>query len=372
VTQKNPVSYNYLHKSMIHRLVHTYRVLSANHFSGVIGGQVTALFTLRNRHGAFVKVCNYGARIVQVVVPDALGVLGDVALGYNDLAALQRPAPEGVPSMGAFIGRYANRIADGQFSLDGLSYQLSRNSGQHCIHGGEGGSRYAVFTATQTADNQLTLHHRFSPQNDGFPGTVDLTVTYTLSDENALSVAWQALAVDAPTVASFTSHVFFNLSLREQATVEDHRLQLHAAHFLPLHASLLPTGERLPVQGTAFDFRQAKRLGHDLRSAQPQIALCGGYDHHFLVDDWDGQLKKVAGLSAADGTRRLIVYSTEPGIQLFTANGLDEAQCGFAPHSGVCLEPSYFPDSPNNPAFPSTRLGAGDTRTGQIIYDFKV
>jgi aldose 1-epimerase len=368
--KKNGLPYKYLHKRMNRTQAHTFRVLSPNHFNGLIGGQAVALFTLSNRQGAFVKVCNYGARIVQIVMPDAKGDLGDVALGFNTLADVQRASPEGVPSMGAFIGRYANRIAGGQFSLDGLSYQLPQNSAEHCIHGGVGGSRYAVFTATQTADNELVLHHRFTSENDGFPGAVNLTVTYHLSGANALSVAWHALAVDAPTVASFTSHVFFNLSLGATDTVADHSVQLRAAHYLPLKTNLVPTGEILPVKGTPFDFRQAKRVGQEVHSAHPQMVLCGGYDHHFAIDDWDGRLKKVARVRAPQGARRLTVYSTEPGIQLFTANGLDEALCGFARHSGLCLEPSYFPDSPNQPAFPSTRLAAGQSRRGQIIYDF--
>ncbi len=350
----------------------TYRRLQRTAFQTNLHGESVDLFTLRNTNGAFVNVCNYGARVVQIVVPDVHGVLGDVALGFDNLAGLMRPVPTGVPSMGAFIGRYANRIANAQFSLDGKVYHLSKNSGEHCIHGGVGGSRYAVFRALQTAGNQIELRYRFIPQNDGFPAVFDLCVSYTLTDTNALRVAWQATAQDAPTVASFTSHVFFNLANSVSSSVEDHTLQLNAAHYLPLRPDAAPTGEMLALESTPFDFRKPQRIGEHLHSVHPQIALCGGYDHHFVVDAWDTKLRTVAHVFEPQSGRTLTVSSTEPGIQLFTANGLDAAQCGFARHSGVCLEPSYFPDSPNHANFPSTRLGAGETRQGEIVYAFGV
>jgi aldose 1-epimerase len=349
--------------------MHLPRQLLRRDFQASLHGLAIDLFELRNRNGAFVKVCNYGARVVQIVMPNSQGELGDVALGFNDLAGLLRPSPTGVPSMGAFIGRYANRIADATFTLDEHRYQLSKNSSQHCIHGGQGGSRYAVFSATQTATNQVELRHTFTPANDGFPGTLNLCVTYTLDDANALRIAWQAVAVDEATVANFTSHVFFNLS-KDGRAVGEHRLQLHASRYLPLQANQAPTGELLAVDGTPFDLRQPTRLAAQLHSPHPQIALCGGYDHHFAIDDWDGALKPVATVHEADSGRTLTLSSTEPGVQLFTANGLDAAACGFAKHSGLCIEPSYFPDSPNQPHFPSTRLAAGDTRYGEIVYAF--
>jgi aldose 1-epimerase len=351
-------------------LLHTYKVLSPNRFIGELDGQAIGLFTLRNANGAFVNICNYGARVVQIVVPSAEGVLGDVALGFEDLEGCMRASPNGVPSMGAFIGRYANRIANGQFSLEGKAHQLSINSGTHCIHGGQGGSRYAVFSTQQTAGNQLVLTHTFTPENDGFPGNLKLTVTYILDDTNALRIAWQACALDTATVASFTSHVFFNLSNAPASPVSNHLVQLHAQRYLPLQANQVPTGELLPVAGTPFDFRQTKRLGLDLYSDYPQIMLCGGYDHHFAVDDWNGKLQRIATVTEPSSARTLTVFSTEPGVQLFTANGLDQAQCGFARHSGLCIEPSYFPDSPNQTSFPSTRLDAGQERTGEIVYAF--
>jgi aldose 1-epimerase len=356
----------------MNQVTHTYRRLQRRAYQGNLHGESVDLFTLCNASGAFVNVCNYGARVVQIVIPDARGVLGDVALGFDDLAGLVRPAPSGVPSMGAFVGRYANRIADAQFSLEGQFHQLSKNSGEHCIHGGQGGSRYAVFKATQTATNQLVLEHIFTPANDGFPGRLNLCLTYTLDETHALRIEWQAEALDAPTVASFTSHVFFNLSGDPSTSVAHHKVQLQAQRYLPLRPNLAPTGELMPVAGTPFDFRLAKLVGKAWHSEYPQIALCGGYDHHFSVDDWNGQLQRVATVTELSTGRVLKVYSTEPGIQLFTANGLDEAACGFARHSGLCIEPSYFPDSPNQPHFPSARLDTGQTRHGKIIYAFSV
>jgi aldose 1-epimerase len=226
-----------------------------------------------------------------------------------------------------------------------------------------------VFSATQTATNQLELRHTFTPTNDGFPGTLNVCVTYTLDDANALRIAWQAVAVDEATVANFTSHVFFNLS-NDGSAVGEHCVQLHASRYLPLQANQAPTGELLAVDGTPFDLRQPTRLALQLHSPHPQIALCGGYDHHFAIDDWNGELKTIATVQEANSGRMLTVSSTERGVQLFTANGLDAAACGFAKHSGLCIEPSYFPDSPNQPHFPSTRLAADEMRRGEIVYAF--
>jgi aldose 1-epimerase len=356
----------------MNQATHSYRQLQRSAFQGNLHGESVDLFTLRNASGAFVNVCNYGARVVQIVMPDARGVLGDVALGFDDLAGLMRPSPSGVPSMGAFIGRYANRIADAQFSLDGQRHQLSKNSGDHCIHGGRGGSRYAVFNAYQTAANQMVLSHRFTTQSDGFPGSIELLLTYKLDDFNALHISWEARAFDAATVASFTSHVFFNLASNPSTSVTHHKVQLQASRYLPLLPNLAPTGELLPVAGTPFDFRSAKSIGRDWDSAHPQIALCAGYDHHFAVDDWDGRLQRVATVTEPRSGRTLTVHSTEPGLQLFTANGLNVDACSFARRSGLCIEPSYFPDSPNQPHFPSTHLEAGQTRHGAMVYAFSV
>lgn len=347
------------------------RTLQRSQFQGRVNGLATDLHTLKNASGATVSVCNYGARIVQIVMPNARGDRGDVALGFNDLAGLLRPSPQGVPSMGAFIGRYANRIGLAQLPLNGQLYSLAPNSGGHSLHGGPGGSRYQVFSAQQLSATQLELRHQFTPANDGFPGTLALTLTYTLSESNALSIAWLAQAIDAPTVASFTSHVFFNLC--GAGSVNDHTLQLHASRFLPLNAQGLPTGDLRSTCGTPFDCASPTRLAHGLSgsgSIHPQIALCGGYDHHWAIDAWDGSLKTIGRVSEPSSGRTLEIFSTEPGVQVFTANGLDAAHCGFAKHSGLCVEPSYFPDSPKHAHFPSTQLAAGQSRAGQVVYAF--
>lgn len=346
-----------------------HRILDPRRFEGRVDGQGVFLTQLRNAQGAQVSVCNYGARVVQILMPNAQGQLGDVALGFDDLAALQRPAPQGVPSMGAFIGRYANRIANAELIHDGQRYALSANSGGHCIHGGAAGSRAAVFQMERTAPNAAQLQHRFTHAQDGFPGELDLSVNYELSDQNALRIRWQARAVGASTLGSFTSHVFFNLA-GSDCSVENHVLQLHAERYLPLTAALIPTGELASVAQTPFDFRQPSSLGAALAMPHPQLVLCGGFDHHFAVSHWDARLREVAHLSEPTTGRSLRVRSTEPGLQLFTANALDAAACGFAPRSGVCLEPSYYPNSPHQPEFPSTRIEAGQTRAGEIVYAF--
>jgi len=316
-------------------------------FVGDVDGQPVALYLLRNARGMVVAVTNLGAKVLQIVVPDRHGMPGDVALGYDSLAALQA----GAPSMGAFIGRYAGRIAQARFALAGVEYRLPANAGAHQIHGGPRGTRHRVFDARQTSGHTLELHHRFETADDGFPGTLDLRLSYLLNEHNELVIEHEATAIEGSGPASFTSHVFFNLDGPGRTLIDDHRLEVLAHHLLAADADNVATGERTALQGHPLDLRTPQRLG-DL----PDI------DHAFEIHSsaQAGSLRLCARASSAASGRTLEVWSTEPVLQVYTAGQLgngaapDVGKQGVAhrPRAGLCLEPQQYPNAPNCPAFP--------------------
>lgn len=336
-------------------------------FSGVVAGEPVALFRLHNAQGMEVAICNLGAKVLQILVPDRDGVLGDVALGYDSLAALQA----GAPSMGAFIGRYAGRIAQARFTLDGVAHQLAANTGPHCIHGGPGGTRHRVFEARQTNDHTLELHHRFSPGNDGFPGTLDLRLSYHLSERNELVIEHEATAIEGSGPASFTSHVFFNLDGPGHTTIDGHRLEVQASHLLATDADHIATGERTAQHGHPLDLRTPKRLGE-----LPDI------DHAYQIDTLHqpGSLRLCARASSPASGRTLEVWSTEPVLQVYTAGQLGNGEVPdvgkqgvrHRPRAGLCLEPQQYPNAPNCPAFPLNRVAPERPYRAQTRYRFGV
>lgn len=345
-------------------------------FQKTIDGKAVDLYVLRNSKGAQASITNYGARIEQVLVPDRNGVLGDVTLGYDSIDAVIG----GQASMGAFIGRYANRIANARFTLDGVTHQLAANSGPNSVHGGTRGSRFQVFDARQLSRNAVEMRYVFADGEENFPGTLPLRVVYTLDDDNALTIEWQATAEGKATVANFTGHAFFNLTGDPRTSVDDHVLIVDAARFLPVNATAIPTGELRPVAGTPMDFRTPKRIGQDIAVDDEQLRIGNGYDHHYVLDRPAGSttLARAARVEEPTSGRVLEVWTTEPGMQLFSGNGLraqtprDLGKGGqlFVFRGGLCLEPSHFPDSPNQPAFPSTVLRPGETYSGRIVYRF--
>jgi aldose 1-epimerase len=350
------------------------RLLPRERYRGVVEGRQVDLFTLRNAAGMTVQATNWGARIVQILVPDRHGSFDDVALGYDSLA----DAMAGQPSMGAFIGRYANRITQGRLMIGGKLYQLSLNSGAHHIHGGSQGSRFRVFEAEQLNDATLRLSYRYADGEEGYPGAVDSVVEYHVSAANELVIRYSADA-DGSTVVNFTSHVFFNLN-GSGGDILDHRLTIAAAAFTPVDAAMIPTGEIRPVRGTPFDFTQPVRIGARIDVADEQLAQAGGYDHNYVLSNWDGSLAFAARLSEPASGRVMEVFTTEPGLQFYSGNHLagsvprDRGKAGriYQARHGLCLEPQHFPDSPNQPHFPDTRLVAGDRYEGSIVYRFSV
>jgi aldose 1-epimerase len=349
--------------------------LDPRQFFGEVGGEPVALFRLSNARGMEVAVCNLGAKVLQIIVPDRNGVLGDVAMGYDSLAALQA----GTPSMGAFIGRYAGRIGQARYALDGTTYPLETNAGPHCIHGGPRGSRHRVFSTRQTQPDALTLHLRFEPSIDGHPGTVDLTLNYRLTDDNALVIEHEAVAVcpaspDSP--ASFASHIFFNLETPGEQSIDRHTLMVCADHVLLADRDNVATGNLAPLDGHPLDLRSPRGLGRHGAGDAPLTI-----DHAFHMRDEDSAgLRLCAALASQASGRTLSVWSTEPVLQVYTADPLgtgaapDVGKQGVVhrPRAGICLEPQQYPNAMNCPAFPLKRVSAERPYHARTEYRFGV
>ena len=358
-------------------------------FERNLNGQRTRLVTLRGAGGLQVVVCNHGARLTQIAVPDAQGDLVDVALGYDSLDGYLN----GQQSMGATIGRWAGRLRRGMLTLpDGPPVQLPTSSGPHHHHGGPRGSRFQVFEVGDVQSDAMVLHHVFRTEDDGVPGTIRLTLHLTITPDNALEIAWTAEAADAPTVVNITGHAFFNLAGRGSA--HGHVLHVPAGRYVPLATDVCPTGTLESVHGTPFDFRQSRRLGDAIAAAHTQLSRVGGLDHFLVLDDLpavEGSqrsptgiegLRRAAVLSDPGSGRSMEVWSTAPGVQVYAGHGLkgDPARdLGRGPGAkgwlwqsgdGICLEPMEYPDAPNQRSFPYHWMSPGEVRHGNIVYRF--
>ena len=345
-------------------------------YETVIDGKIVDLYTIRNKNGMVVKATNWGAKVQQILVPDRRGVVGDVALGYDTIAALQA----GQASMGAFIGRYANRIGQAKFTLDGQEYRLAANDGVNSLHGGQKGSRFVVFDAHQIDQANVQMTYVFRDGEENFPGTLPLRVIYRLTDANEFAIEYDAVAADKTTVANFTTHTYFNLAGHNSGDVLGHIFTINADRFTPVDATLVPTGEFRPVKDTSMDFTRPVKLGERIGANDEQLKLAGGFDHNFVLNKKAGEFGFGARVYEPTSGRAMEVWSTEPGLQLFSGNSLegkvprDVGKGGalYAPHSGFCLEPQGFPDSPNKPHFPSRVLRPGDWYAGKTVYKFSV
>jgi len=362
-----------------------YVTLDPANFQKEVDGKQVALYTIRNRRGMVVRITNYGARVEQVLVPDRKGRLGDVAQGYESIDQVMG----GQGSMGAFIGRYANRIANGAFSLDGTDYKLAINDlstppappRQNTLHGGKKGSRFVVFDARQLSDSAVQMNILFKDGEEGFPGALPVKVVYAVSDRNELSISYEAVAATAKTVANFTGHTFWNLSGSLGTVIEDHIVTINSGKVLDVSAALVPNGQIRDVAGTPMDFRTPKAIGRDIKADYDLLKAGGGYDNHFVVNQkHPGELTFDVRVKDPKSGRIMEVWSTEPGVQLYSGNFLegkvprDQGKGGtvYPFRSGFAIEPSHFPDSVNHPEFPSTVLNPGDWYTGMIVYKFSV
>src|SRR5215213_260183 len=319
------------------------------------------VYTLKNEAGFEVSVTNYGGAVTSLKTPDRDGNFGEIVLGFETLDEYAR-CPR---YFGALIGRHANRIAGGRFSLNGVEYQLPRNNGANHLHGGFKGFDKRVWDVRES-EKALHLTYFSKDGEEGYPGNVTASVDYTLLD-NELRVDYRA-TTERDTIVNLTNHSYFNL--RGAGTILDHELTLNADHFTPVSEDLIPTGEIKPVEGTPMDFRKAKAIGSDLGK------VAGGYDHNFVLNNWDGTLRLAARLYEPVSGRALEILTTEPGMQFYSGNFLDGSLIGrngvaYALYTGLCLEPQYFPDAPNHPNFPSTVLRPGEAYTQTTIYQFK-
>jgi aldose 1-epimerase len=338
------------------------------------GTEVTR-YVMTNSAGMRVGIVTYGGIIQSVEVPDRRGRGANVVLGYDNLAAYLARSP----FFGATIGRYANRIANGSFTLDGTTYRLPRNDGTNTLHGGPQGFDKRVWAAAPFEESRrvgVVLDYRSPAGEMGFPGSLDVQVRFSLGERNQLRMDYRA-TTDAPTVVNLTNHAYFNLSGEGSGSIEDHELRIAASHYTPVDARLIPTGEIAPVSGTPFDFLGWTRIGERVRGSDPQLVFGRGYDHNWVLDQHAGTALHRAAWARDPGSGRvLIVSTTEPGIQFYSGNFLNGTIFGTSDRAyrqgdAFTLESQHFPNSPNQPNFPSTVLRPGEEFTSSTIYQFR-
>ncbi len=344
-------------------------------FSTVISGKQVSLYTLVNDNGIRVDITNFGGRIVSLLTPDKDGVFDDIVTGYHNIDGFVN---SGEAYFGALIGRFGNRIANAQFSIDGNIYTLAINNGPNSLHGGPGGFHNVVWDAEQLDRQSLRLKYLSVDMEEGFPGILDVTVTYTLTNNDELHIDYFA-TTDKPTVVNLTSHAFFNLAGEGSQTINDHVLQILADRYTPVDETLIPTGDLEPVAGTPFDFRQYNRIGDRVDADHQQIAYGKGYDHNFVLNKTTGVTGTELAASVYEpvSRRKMEVLTTEPGLQFYGGNFLSGIEVGkrgepYLHRTSFCLETQHFPDSPNQPNFPSTVLRPGETYETKTIYRFSV
>ena len=334
---------------------------------GNVDGQEVKQYTLTNASGTVVKILNYGGYITNIMVPDKAGVKEDVVLGFDSLSGYLQ---QGNPFMGCIVGRYANRIAKGKFTLDGKSYQLATNNNGNSLHGGLKGFDKAVWASQQQGDGSLVLTYTSKDGEEGYPGNLQVQVTYSLTPANELKIDYSA-ETDQATVINLTNHSYFNLSAGKDSTILGHQLMLAADRYTAVDATLIPTGELPAVKGTAMDFTKPATIGTDIAK------VAGGYDHNWVLNKTGDSLSLAATLYHEPSGRFMEVFTTQPGIQFYTGNFLNGSLTGkggrkHIKHAGLCLETQHFPDSPNQPSFPSTVLRPGEKYHETTIYKFSV
>jgi aldose 1-epimerase len=333
---------------------------------GEADGKPVSLYTLTNKNGVQVKITNYGGTVTSWVVPDKQGNKSSIVLGFDSLSGyLARP-----PYFGALIGRYGNRIANGKFKIGDSTYTLATNDGKNHLHGGNKGFDKVVWDVQVPADTipSLVLTYLSKNGEEGYPGNLQVKVTYTLTRDNALQVEYEA-TTDKATPVNLTQHSYFNLTGNNANTILDHVLMINADAYTPVDSTLIPTGELKAVKGTPFDFTTPEKIGARITNVP------GGYDHNFVLNRKDSSLQLVATLADSLSGRKLEVYTTEPGLQFYSGNFLngtikDSRGKPFNQHTGLCLETQHFPDSPNEPKFPATILQPGRRYHSITKYQF--
>ncbi|HKG06617.1 MAG TPA: aldose epimerase family protein [Pedobacter sp.] len=346
--------------------------LDSAKFQKEIDGKKTNLYVLKNKNNMQAAFSNYGGRLVSLLVPDSTGKLVDVVVGFDSVEGFEKSTE---PYFGATIGRYGNRIAKGKFSLDGKQYTLFTNNGQNTLHGGKKGYQYVVWDAAQPNPQTLVLTYLSKDGEEGFPGNLNVKVTYSLTDDNELKMDYEA-TTDKKTLCNLTNHAFFNLNGEGSGTILNHTLQIFADQYTPVDTTLIPLGKHAAVKGTPFDFTSPETIGKRIEESNDQLTAGQGYDHNFVLNG-----TKAMGMTHAASVKGdksgivMDIYTQEPGLQFYSGNFMQSknvfkggAKDDF--RTALALETQHFPDSPNQPSFPTTVLNPGQTYKTSSIYKF--
>ena len=340
--------------------------MTTKSFYGMIGADSIFQYTLKNKDGMLVKILNYGGTVTDIITPDKNGKMGNVVLGYESLDGYLQT---GNPYFGCQVGRYANRIANAKFILNGNEYKLAANNNGNTLHGGLKGFDKVIWMVKLHSDTSLLLSYLSKNGEEGYPGNLSVDVLYSLSDDNALKIDYVAVT-DKPTPVNLTNHSYFNLSAGADSTILDHELILKADKYTPVDDKLIPTGKIDDVKGTPMDFTREKKIGKDIAQ------VSGGYDHNWVLNKTGNNLEMAGSLYHAPSGRFMEVFTTEPGIQFYSGNFLNgtlqHTRDGvkYIKHAGLCLETQHFPDSPNQPSFPNTIVRSGETYHQTTVYKF--
>ena len=343
-------------------------------FHKTVDGKQIELYTLKNKNGLQLAVTNYGGRIVSLMVPDKAGKMEDVVLGYDSIGGYLNANEQ---YFGASIGRYGNRIAKGQFTLDSVAYKLAINNAPNSLHGGIKGFSAKIWDAVQKGENELDLKLVSADMEEGYPGELKVMVTYKLTDENEVSIAYHA-ETTKPTILNLTNHSYFNLHGAGNGDILDHVVYLNAANYTPVDSTLIPTGKIEPVTGTPFDFTTPATVGSRINDKNQQLAFGLGYDHNFVLNKTGEEaVTLAASVYEPKSGRFMEVFTDEPGIQFYCGNFLKGKEIGkqnkqYNFRTAICLETQHFPDSPNHPEFPTVVLRPGELYNTTTIYKFSV
>jgi aldose 1-epimerase len=345
-------------------------IINEDSFRSFHKGKQTALYTLRNSNGLIALITNYGAIIVSIYVPDRNGLMADIVQGYD---TIDEYIKGNGPYMGALCGRCANRIARGKFSLGGTDYTLAVNNGPNHLHGGIIGFSKVVWDVVQYSSSSVQLEYLSVDGDEGYPGNLKVSVTYTLTDENELKLDYFA-TTDKSTVVNLASHSYFNLAGEGSGSIYDHELFINGMFFTPTDETSVPTGEICSVAGTPMDFRKSKKIGRDIELDDEQLKFGAGYDHNWVLGHRTGTPGLAAIVKDPASGRIMEVYTTQPGVQLYTANWIDNEPGKGGKKYGrrwsLCLETQHFADAINKPHFPSTILNPGEEYRHSCIYRF--
>ncbi len=350
----------------------TARKMESRLFGKTPEGENVDLYTLTNAKGMEAGIATYGGVVVSLKVPDRSGKFADVVLGFDDFESY----PKSSPFFGALVGRYANRIAKGRFKLDGVEYKLAVNNGENSLHGGLKGFDKKVWKARQASADSLELSYLSKDGEEGYPGNLSVIVTYTLTDDNELKIDYSA-TTDKDTVLNLSNHSYFNLAGEGEGDILGHKVMINASKFTPTDKGLIPTGELRKVEGTPFDFLKPHAIGERINLNDEQLVVGKGYDHNFVLDRKGDGLEVAARVTEPHSGRVMEVLTTQPGLQFYTGNFLDGTIKGkgghiYGPRSAFCMETQHFPDSPNQPSFPTSELKPGETFHQTTAFRFSV